>query len=247
MATEAQQGTLIETLTLEGSMERNHEPTSNHRRLLLSVLKSCCGRDLPVLRTSCSTAGGVRRERNHGGVTVAGHEEVFAVTRETASFSNCNIVAGPSFTFPVEPTGDDVPMWWWCTARTADGRRDHHVDPPKHMAERAPLMGLITPKRLKENEEFMSGRPTASSTRRCRPGAAIIDQFAQPYTLLVIADLLGVPESDPPELLREAGIGRGLWMSRARTRGCPITRLTSSTATSPSASRNCGPSRVVTC
>jgi cytochrome P450 family 150 subfamily A5 len=41
-------------------------------------------------------------------VMVAGHEEVLAVLRDTASTSNCDIVAGPSFRFPVELTGDDV-------------------------------------------------------------------------------------------------------------------------------------------
>ena len=50
----------------------------------------------------------VWREPYHGVVRVAGHEEVLAVLRDTASFSNCNIVAGPSFRFPVELTGDDV-------------------------------------------------------------------------------------------------------------------------------------------
>ena len=50
----------------------------------------------------------VWREPYHGVVMVAGHEEVLAVMRDTASFSNCNIVAGPNFGFPVELTGDDV-------------------------------------------------------------------------------------------------------------------------------------------
>ncbi len=48
-----------------------------------------------------------------------------------------------------------------------------------------------------------------------------IDQFAQPYTLLVIADLLGVPESDHPQLLREAGIGRRLVDESGEDAGVP--------------------------
>src|SRR6266704_2073256 len=50
----------------------------------------------------------VWRAPYHGVVLVAGHEEVLAVLRDTASFSSCNIVAGPNFRFPVELTGDDV-------------------------------------------------------------------------------------------------------------------------------------------
>ena len=39
----------------------------------------------------------VWREPYHGVVMVAGHAEVLAVMRDTASFSNVNIVAGPNF------------------------------------------------------------------------------------------------------------------------------------------------------
>jgi cytochrome P450 len=154
----------------------------------------------------------VWREPHHGVVMVAGHEEVLAVLRDTASFSNCNIVAGPSFRFPVELTGDDV-------TGLVEQHRDElpmsdqiiTFDPPKHTAHRGLLMGLITPKRLKENEEFM-WRLADRQLDAVLPGGQceFIDDFAQPYTLLVIADLLGVPESDHPALLRQAGIGRRL-------------------------------------
>src|SRR5215831_808456 len=50
----------------------------------------------------------VWREPHHGVVMVAGHAEVLTVLRDPATFSNVNIVAGPSFKFPVEFTGDDV-------------------------------------------------------------------------------------------------------------------------------------------
>ena len=125
-------------------------------------------------------------------------------------------------------------------------------DPPKHTAHRGLLMGLITPKRLKENEEFMwrlADRQLDAVLPGELPGGQceFIDDFAQPYTLLVIADLLGVPESDHPSLLRRAGVGRGCSATPAKTRGAPTTRLTSSTATSPSASSSCGRNRRVTC
>jgi cytochrome P450 len=123
---------------------------------------------------------------------------------DTASFSNVNIVAGPSFKFPVGLAGDDV-------TEVVDQHRDAvpmsdqiiTFDPPKHTAHRGLLMGLITPKRLKENEEFM-WRLADRQLDVVLPGGRceFIDDFAQPYTLLVIADLLGVPESDHPSLLR---------------------------------------------
>jgi cytochrome P450 len=72
-------------------------------------------------------------------------------------------------------------------------------------------MGLITPKRLKENEEFMWRLADRQLDQVLPDGRCeFIDDFAQPYTLLVIADLLGVPEEDHPSLLRRVGIGRRL-------------------------------------
>jgi cytochrome P450 len=154
----------------------------------------------------------VWQEPHHGVVMVSGHEEALAVIRDTASFSNVNIVAGPNFRFPVEFTGDDV-------TSVVDQFRDDvpmgdqiiSFDPPKHTAHRGLLMGLITPKRLKENEEFMWRLADRQLDEVLPAGRCeFIDDFAQPYTLLVIADLLGVPEADHPSLLRQAGVGRRL-------------------------------------
>ena len=165
----------------------------------------------------------VWREPHHGVVMVAGHEEVLAVLRDTASFSNCNIVAGPDFRLPVEVATDDV------TDLVAQHRdtlpmSDQIItfDPPKHTAHRALLMGLITPKRLKENEEFM-WRLADRQLDVVLPGGRceFIDDFAQPYTLLVIADLLGVPESDHPSLLRQAGLGQRLMGEPGENAGVP--------------------------
>ena len=154
----------------------------------------------------------VWREPSHGVVMVAGHEEVVAVLRDTATFSNCNIVAGPDPGFPADLVGDDVTDQVE-QYRDALPMSDQIItfDPPKHTAHRGLLMGLITPKRLKENEEFMWRLADRQLDTVLRDGACeFIDDFAQPYTLLVIADLLGVPESDHPSLLRRAGLGRRL-------------------------------------
>src|SRR5258708_24823483 len=79
-------------------------------------------------------------------------------------------------------------------------------DPPSHTAQRALLMGLITPKRLKENEEFI-WRLTDRQLNVIldRGTAEIMADYALPYTLLVIADLLGVPEEDHEMLLGRRG------------------------------------------
>ena len=165
----------------------------------------------------------VWREPHHGVVMVAGHAEVLAVLRDPATFSNCNIVAGPGFRFPVELTGDDV-TGLVEEHRDAVPMSDQIItfDPPRHTAHRGLLMGLITPKRLKENEEFMwrladRQLDAVLPAGRCE----FIDDFAQPYTLLVIADLLGVPEEDYPSLLRGAGVGRRILGDTDEGKGRP--------------------------
>jgi len=63
---------------------------------------------------------------------------------------------------------------------------------------------MITPIRLRENEEFMQ----RLCARQCDAAlgsdgkAEFIGGFASPFVMLVIADLLGVPESDHPEFVR---------------------------------------------
>ena len=126
----------------------------------------------------------VWREPHHGVVMVAGHAEVLTVLRDPATFSNVNIVAGPSFKFPVELTGDDVTdQVEQCRDAVPMGDQIISFDPPKHTAHRGLLMGLITPKRLKENEEFM-WRLADRQLDVVLPGGRceFIDDFAQPYS-----------------------------------------------------------------
>ncbi len=100
--------------------------------------------------------GPVWREPHWGVVMITGFEEAMAVYNDTATFSSCNTVAGPFVKFPVAFEGDDI-------SAIIEEHRDTlpfsdqlpSFDPPKHTEQRALLLRLITPKRLKENEEFM--------------------------------------------------------------------------------------------
>jgi cytochrome P450 family 150 subfamily A5 len=147
----------------------------------------------------------VYREPHHGVVMVTGHEEAIAVLRAHDVFSSSTIVAGPDpmSLFPERPEGDDITEYV-NSHRQYLPQNDQIVssDPPSHTAQRALLMGLITPKRLKENEEFI-WRLTDRQLDEILPRgtAEIMADYATPYTLLVIADLLGVPEEDHAMLL----------------------------------------------
>jgi len=133
-----------------------------------------------------------------GVVAVTGYDEASEIYRDIDTFSSCNSVIGPYATFPVPLEGDDV-------SDIIDGHRhqlpmhEHMVtmDPPTHTQERAILMRLITPRRLKDNEAFMWRLADQQldeflSDGRCE----FIGAYAQPFAMLVVADLLGVPETD---------------------------------------------------
>lgn len=142
--------------------------------------------------------GPVWREPNRDVVMVSGYDEAIAVYRDQERFSNCNTVSGPFFDFPVPLEGDDI------TAIIEEYRDTlpfsdqlPSFDPPKHTDHRALLMRLITPKRLKENEEFMWRLADQTFEEFFSKGECeFIKEYALPFTLLVVADLLGVPEED---------------------------------------------------
>ncbi len=146
------------------------------------------------LRAQCP----VQRESHHDVMMVTGYEEAISVFHDTATFSSCNSVTGPFPGFPVPLTGDDV-------GALIEQYRDQlpfsdqlpTLDPPTHTAHRALLMRLITPKRLGENEAFMWRLADRQLDEFAAHGRCeFISEFASPFALLVIADLLGVPEAD---------------------------------------------------
>jgi cytochrome P450 len=146
------------------------------------------------LRSACPVLG----LPHLGVVAVTGYDEATDVYRDTDTFSSCNAVVGPFAAFPVPLEGDDV-------SDIIDRYRDQlpmnehmaTMDPPAHTRERALLMRLITPGRLKENEEFMWRLADRQLDEFVGAGRCeFIGAFSQPFAMLVVADLLGVPESD---------------------------------------------------
>src|SRR6476619_7587224 len=141
----------------------------------------------------------VWRESTHGVVMVSGYDEAVSVWRDDKeTFSACNVVSGPFPGLPVAAKGDDI-------TELIDQYRDtlplHEFfasfDPPEHTDHRSLLMRLLTPKRLQENEDFLwrladQQIDTFVGDGRCE----FVRAFGNPFTMLAIADLLGVPESD---------------------------------------------------
>jgi cytochrome P450 len=146
--------------------------------------------------------GAVQTEPHHGVVMVTGYDEACAIYNDAESFSSCNAVTGPFPGFPVPLTGDDV-------SELIEKHRDElpmsdqlpTMDPPAHRDHRGLLMRLMTPARLRENEESMGALADRQIAEFIDRGECeLIKDFAGPFTMYVIADLLGVPEQDWEDL-----------------------------------------------
>jgi len=154
---------------------------------------------------------------HHDVVAVTGLDEALAVYRDVDTFSSCNAVAGPFGSGPIRPSGGEdvsalierhrgsMPMAEYLVAQ----------DPPEHAAQRGLLMRLLTPKRMRENEAFMWGLADRQIDAFVDRGSfEVLTDYAHPFALLVIADLLGVPEEDRDsfrdeliELQAQLGVG----------------------------------------
>jgi cytochrome P450 len=160
-----------------------------------------------ALRQQCP----VIRETHHGVTMVTGWDEAVQVASDSETFSSCIAVTGPFPGFPVPLDGD-------LGDKTVTGLIEQHrdelpfsdqlptLDPPLHTNHRALLMRLITPKRLKENEDAMWVLADRVLDTFLPPGEGeFVKSFAGPFTLLVIADLLGVPEEDREDFVKNIG------------------------------------------
>ena len=158
----------------------------------------------PVLERMRST-NPVLREPTHDVFVVTGYDEALAVVGDAKTFSSCNSTTGPVPGFPVPLDGLDGAE----VRALIEEHRDNmpfsdqlpSFDPPVHTAHRSLLSRLITPKRLKENEAYIWRlADQVLEPYVAARGGEFIREVGNPVALLVIADLLGVPEEDRPEL-----------------------------------------------
>jgi cytochrome P450 len=149
---------------------------------------------------------------NNGVLAVTGWEAANAVYKDTENYSSCVAVMGPFTPIPFTPEGDDI-----CAQleehRTEIIMHEHMVtmDPPHHTDARSVLSRLLTPKRLKENEDFMWRLADRHIDEFIAAGQCeFLNAYAKPFSLLVVADLLGVPEVDHEDFRQAFGaLGEG--------------------------------------
>jgi len=162
----------------------------------------------------------VFREPHQGIFMVTGYDEAIEIYNDPDRFSSCMSTSGPFAGCPIPLKGhenEDI-------SSLIEAYRDQTpffdqlptMDPPMHTDHRALLMALITPKRLKENEDFMWKLADQQIDTFIDQGECeFMGAFAQPFAVLVVSDLLGVPAEDRikfrQQLIRQeresAGVG----------------------------------------
>ncbi|MFD6859346.1 cytochrome P450 [Rhodococcus sp. NPDC060090] len=151
----------------------------------------------------------VFREPNYGVVVVTGYQEVVEGFKNSDALSAVNAIGGPFPPLPFEPEGDDI------TEQIEAHRHlfpisEHMVvmDPPDHTRARSLLGRLLTPKRLKQNEEYLWILADQQLDEFIDNGSCeFLGEYAKPFATLAITDLLGVPEGDREEFRRALGAG----------------------------------------
>ena len=143
----------------------------------------------------------VFREPHQGIVMVTGYDEALEIYNDSDRFSSCMSTTGPFAGCPIPLQGreneDISELIEAHRDKTAFSDQITTMDPPDHTKHRALLTALITPKRLKENEEFMWELADKQiDTFISRGECEIMADFAQPFAVLVVSDLLGVPAED---------------------------------------------------
>lgn len=140
----------------------------------------------------------VLQEPKYQVYAVTGYDETVAAFKDHESFSAANAIGGPFPPLPFEPSGDDI------SAQIDAHRKEFPIaylmvvmDPPEHTRARSLLSRLLTPARLKENEDFMWELADRQLDEFIANGRCeFLSEYAKPFATLVIADLLGVPAED---------------------------------------------------
>ena len=139
----------------------------------------------------------------HNVVAVVGYDEVMKILRGEEYYSAVNAVTGPFPPLPFTPEGDDITGQIEAHRSViSKGALLMTMDRPRHAAHRALLSGIITPKRLKENEAFIHRLAEKQVKAMLALGKfEAVTQFAHALAVLVVADLLGVPEGEHDKFL----------------------------------------------
>lgn len=133
----------------------------------------------------------------HNVIAVTGYDEGVAIYKDDVHFSAINTVTGPYLPMQYDP------------ARSIDDQIDEcrnanpylgtimTQDEVEHARAKTILNGIITPARLKANEQFMYGLADLIIDEFIDKGTFnVVADFGAPFAQLTVADLMGVPKED---------------------------------------------------
>ncbi|MCV7411264.1 cytochrome [Mycobacterium florentinum] len=152
----------------------------------------------------------VLRLPHYGVIAITGYAEATEIYKDPETFSNIVALGGPFPPLPFTPEGSDIRALI-DEHRSYFPMNEHMVtmDPPDHTKARSVLSKLLTPSRLKHNEEFMWRLADRQLDEFLATGECeFIAEYSKPFATLVIADLLGVPEEDHKEFRTVLGADR---------------------------------------
>jgi cytochrome P450 len=151
--------------------------------------------------TALRERGPVWREPHRGVFMLSGIDEILEVYGDHDRFSAIVGPLGPLVTLPPRAAGESLAdMIERSRSEIPMGDQLTSLDPPKHTRHRSLIGKLFTPNRLKENEEFMWTLAGGLIDEFADRGEVEFSAgYARPFTLLVIADLLGVPREHHEE------------------------------------------------
>ncbi len=148
---------------------------------------------------------------HHNVVAVTGWEEANAVYKDPETFSNSLRSAARFRRCRSTSRASTISVRLIDAHRSQFPMFEHMVtmDPPDHTKARSILSRLLTPSRLKENEEFMWRLADRQLDEFLDNGECeFIAEYSKPFATLVIADLLGVPEEDHTQFRTVLGADR---------------------------------------
>jgi len=134
----------------------------------------------------------------HNVLAVTDFEEALSVLLDNTDLSAVNAVTGPIPPLPFTPEGDDIGAQIEAHRHQIPfGEEELTQDPPRHAQLRSLMMGLFTPSRLREMETPIRSLSDQlidefETTGQCE----LIRQYANPFAMLAIGELLGIPEED---------------------------------------------------
>lgn len=130
-------------------------------------------------------------------IAVTGYDEGCTIFRDDENFSAINTVTGPYLPLDYDPHRPMDEQIDSCREQNGFLASIMSEDTAAHEKSKAILNGIITPARMKANEAYMYEVADQIIDEFIDRGRFnVITDFGQPFAQLVIAELIGVPESD---------------------------------------------------